>query len=219
MTAAIGKSGIIEDFFTDAELDSVLKYLSNLKTSEVFNYGNGIDESHHLYAWFVKKCFNKIQQVFGQDLRLARVTYLNDNTPIILHSDYYQMNSRGTPRLAMLIPISSNNDRTFKNKVNTVIFNEEDTFTESNKTVTKFWTPIAWNKNKKVKDNNAMQYKEQYLSHLKDEDLECLTVGTVAEWKFGSIIYWDERLLHTSDNFLKNNINSKQALVLHTYVL
>jgi hypothetical protein len=197
----------------------VIKYLSSLKSSEVFNYGNGIDEGHQLYPWFWKKCFSQIQSIFGQDLKLARVTYLNDTKPIILHSDYYQINSRGTPKFAMLIPISTNNDKTFANKTYTVIFNEEDVYTQGSHTVTKFWEPANWNNNKQLKENNAMQYKEEYLSHLKDEDLECLTVDTVAEWKYGSLIYWNERLLHTSDNFTKNNVNSKQALILHTYVL
>lgn len=216
---AIGESGIIDDFFTEEELDPVIKYLSNLKTSEVFNYGNGIDEGHQLYPWFWKKCFNKVQTVFGQDLKLVRVTYLNDTKPIILHSDYYQFNSQGTPKFAMLIPISTNNDKTFENDTHTVVFNEKDTYTQGSPTVTKFWDPIEWNKNKQTKENNAVQYKEQYLSHLKDEDLECLTVHTVAKWKYGSLIYWDEKLMHTSDNFTKNNVKSKQALILHTYVL
>jgi hypothetical protein len=214
---AIGKSGIIDNFFTESELDPVLKYLSNLKSA--YSYGNGLDESHPMYAWFVKKCFNKIQDALGKELTLSRVTYLNDNKPIKLHSDYFQINSKGTPELAMLIPVSSNEDRTFTNKVYTVIFNEEDVFTEGQDQTTRTWVRHAWEKNRVVKENNAMQYKEQHLSHLFDSDLECLTIGTIAEWKFGSLIYWDERLLHTSDNFTKNNVKSKQALVLHTYVL
>jgi hypothetical protein len=212
-----GKSGIIDNFFTEDELDPVLKYLSNLKTA--YGYGNGLDETHPMYAWFVKKCFNKIQDTLGKDLILARVTYLNDSNPIWLHSDYFQLNSRGTPALALLIPISSDGDSTFTNKVHTIIFNEEDVFEESQTEVTRHWIRNAWDKNKVVKENNAMQYKDQHLSHLIDSDLECLTVHTIAEWKFGSLIYWNERLLHTSDNFIKNNVKSKQALVLHTYVL
>ena len=214
---AIGKSGIIDNFFTESELDPVLKYLANLKSA--FSYGNGLDESHPIYPWFVKKCFNKIQTTFGNELILARVTYLDDDTPIILHSDYYQINSKGQPKFAMLIPISSNDDKTFANKVHTIIFNEEDVFAESSGHITRYWDRTAWDKNKTIKENNAMQYQDEYLSHIKPVDLECLTVHTIAEWKFGSLIYWDEQLLHTSDNFTKNNVKSKQALVLHTYVL
>jgi hypothetical protein len=213
----IGKSGVIENFFTEEELDPVLKYLSNLKSA--YSYGNGLDENHQIYKWFVKKCFNKIQDTFGKELILARVTYLNDSTPIMLHSDYFQINSRGTPTLAMLIPISSNNDRTFANKVHTIIFNEEDVFAEQETHITRTWDRNAWDKNKSVKENNALQYKDTHLGHLSDADLECLTVHTVAEWKFGSLVYWNEKLLHTSDDFTKNNVKSKQALVLHTYVL
>jgi hypothetical protein len=214
---AIGKSGIIDDFFTESELDSVLKYLSNLKSA--FNYGNGVDENHAIYPLFVKKCFSKITEVFGEELRLARVTYLNDTKPISLHSDYYQINSNGNPQTAMVVPISSNDDRTFTNQVHTVIFNEEDLFAESSGHITRHWDRVAWDKNKTPKENSAVQYYDEYLSHMKMRDLECLTVDTIAKWKFGSLIYWNARLLHSSDNFTKNNVKSKQALVLHTYVL
>jgi hypothetical protein len=217
MKTVIGKSGIIENFFTEAELAPVLKYLSNLKSA--FDYGNGLDENHPIYSWFVKKCFNKIQEVFGKDVRLARVTYLDETIPIALHSDYYQINGKGTPAFAMLIPISSDFDKTFDKKVHTVIFNEEDIFVEGTNKITRHWDRYTWDKHRVVKENNAMQIYSEHLSHMNMVDLECLTVHTIAEWKFGSIIYWDEKLLHTSDNFAKNNIKSKQALVLHTYVL
>lgn len=210
---AIGKSGIIDNFFTESELDPVIKYLSNLKSA--FSYGNGLDETHPLYKWFVKKCFSRIQETFGQDLKLARVTYINDSIPIILHSDYYQLTAKENPAFAMLIPISSDNDKTFTKKVHTVIFNEEDVSDH----IGGHWNRIAWDNRKTLKENNALQYKDAHLSHLHDADLQCLTVDTLAEWKFGSLIYWNEKLLHTSDNFTKNNVNSKQALVLHTYVL
>jgi len=213
----IGKSGVIDNFFTEPELDPVIKYLSNLKSA--FSYGNGIDANNSLYPWFVKKCFNKIQETFGKELLLNRVTYLNDGVPISLHSDYYQMDDKGIPKFAMLIPISVNNDRSFKSKVHTVIFNEVDEFSNRTDKLTTNWNKEGWYSNKSIKENNAMQYKDEHLGHLSTEDLECLTVHTILEWKFGSLIYWDSSLLHTSDNFTKNNVTSKQALVLHTYVL
>jgi hypothetical protein len=212
-----GKSGIINDFFTEAELGPVLKYLSNLKSE--FNYGDGIDETHQMYQWFVKKCFSKIQETFGNDLILSRVTYLDKAVPIALHSDYYQINGKNRPKLAMLIPISSNNDRTFANSVSTIIFNETDVSVESSTHITRYWDRTSWDKTREVKENNAMQYQDKYLNHISSDDLECLTVHTIADWKFGSLIYWDEQLLHTSNDFTKNNVKSKQAIILHTYVL
>jgi len=214
----IGKLGVIDNFFTETELDPVIKYLSNLKSA--FSYGNGIDATNSLYPWFVKKCFNKIQETFGKDLILNRVTYLNDGVPISLHSDYYQMDGKGTPKFAILIPVSINNDRSFKNKVHTVVFNETNEFSnKENKLTTLQWNKESWYRTRSIKENNAMQYRDEYLGHISSEDLECLTVHTIAEWKFGSLIYWDSSLLHTSDNFTRNNVTSKQALVLHTYVL
>ena len=217
-----GKSGIINDFFTEAELTPVLKYFINMPQAAGFNYGAGINEDHTMYSWFIKKVFVKIQETFRQDLKLATVNYINEHTPLGLHSDYYQSyRNKGTPNLAMLIPISINGHNDFSNPVNTVVFNEEDdcvdTVRESDQGL--WWNKQKWESTQTPKENNAVQYKDAHLSHINNYDLECLTVQGIFEWKFGSLIYWDERLLHTSDNFTKNNIKSKQALVLHTYVL
>lgn len=215
---AIGKSGTIDNFFTEAELSPVLKYFINMPQAVGFNYGAGINEDHTMYSWFVKKVFVKIQEMFSKNIQLATVNYLNEHTPLGLHSDYYHSyRDTGTPYLAMLIPISVDDQHNFSNTVNTVVFNEEDDCVEKVRGLS--WSKRKWESVRTPKENNAMQYRDEYLSHINPVDLECLTVHTIAEWKFGSLIYWDERLLHTSDNFTKNNVKSKQALVLHTYVL
>lgn len=213
-----GKSGVIDDFFTESELAPVLKYFINMPQEVGFSYGGGINESHLMYRWFVKKVFSKIQDTFGKHVQLATVNYVNEHVPVNLHSDYYHSYREvGTPHLAMLIPVAINNSNDFDNLVHTIVFNEEDVCTDKVRGIS--WNKRKWEENRTHKDNNAVQYKDAHLSHIDDVDLDCLTVQNILEWKFGSLIYWNERLLHTSDNFTKNNVKSKQALVLHTYVL
>jgi hypothetical protein len=142
-------------------------------------------------------------------------SYLNEVTPWNLHSDYYHK-SIGDPYMAFLIPISVDDDMGQVEKTNTIVFNEQDTYVDDS-AKHRSWSRQQWKINRTLKKNNAVN--EKLLSHLPMEDLECLTIHTIANWKFGSVIYWDERHLHCSDNFVDNGVRSKQALVIHTYVV
>lgn len=187
----------------------------------------GIHEKHKMYPWFIKTVFSRIQEQLGADLKLLSATYLDEFKPLTLHSDYYHSyGNTGTPKYAMLVPISVENDPVSDKKVHTVVFDQPDTYVDTNVQSPEqedihhsTWRTFEWVENRRPLDNNALQYKQQYLTHLNDDDLECLTVQNVFEWKRGSLIYWDERLLHASDDFAHNGIKSKQAIIMHTYVL
>ena len=43
-----------------------------------------------------------------------------------------------------------------------------------------------------------------------------LSVKVMGHWHAGSLIYWDRRLCHSSDDFRLNGIKEKSALVLFT---
>jgi hypothetical protein len=226
-------SNQIDTFFTEDDLTRVVKYLSNMPIvdetlwhQKTTGY-HGIHAKHKMYQWFVKTFFSKIQDKLGSNLQLLSATYLDEYTPLTLHSDYYHSyGNEGIPYYAMLIPVSIENNTAFDKKVHTVIFNETDTYVddaiqspEQENIHHSTWRTFEWVKNRCPKENNAVQYKDKHLSHLEDDDLECLTVQNIFEWRRGSLIYWDERLLHASDNFSKNDIKSKQAVIIHTYVL
>ena len=57
---------------------------------------------------------------------------------------------------------------------------------------------------------------EKYLTHQPYEDCKSLEVDRVVETKIGSLIYWDRVRIHSSDNFIKNNVKSKTVLALFT---
>jgi hypothetical protein len=213
-------AGIVEEVFSREELSEVVKYLSRMSKSYTSMTGNSfsaISQEHAMYPWFCKKVFNKIKELAPVDVQLLFGSYLYETTPWILHSDYYH-NSAGQPYMAFLVPLSVNNDMEQVEKTNTVVFNEEDVYVD-HAVGHKSWSDKLWKANRQPKQHNALALKENLLSHLPVEDLECLTVKTIANWKLGSVFYWDERLLHSSDNFVNNDAQSKQALVIHTYVV
>jgi hypothetical protein len=213
-------AGIVEGVFSEEELSEVVKYLSKMSKSFTSITGNSfaaISQEHPMYSWFCKKIFDRIKQLTTVDVQLLFGSYLYETTPWILHSDYYHT-SAGKPYMAFLVPLSVNEDMDQVGKTNTVIFNETDVYVD-HADGHKSWSDKLWKANRQPKQNNALEFKDSLLSHIPDDDLACLTVKTIANWKLGSVIYWGEQYLHSSDNFIKNDAHSKQALVIHTYVV
>ena len=215
------KSGRIDDIFSHDELVYIVKYFSKMQGVTTANGGNtfaGISQLHPLYSWFCKNMFNKIKELTDHNMQLLFGSYLYENTPWTTHSDYYHK-SIDEPYMAFLVPVSVNEDMSLTEKTNTIIFNEEDMYIDNINVTDKKWERTLWEAQRIKKENNAMNVQDQHLSHIPVEDLECLTIQNILNWKLGSVLYWDEKLLHSSDNFRKNNINSKQAIVIHTYVV
>ena len=57
---------------------------------------------------------------------------------------------------------------------------------------------------------------DKYLTHQPYEDCKSLEIDKIVETKIGSLIYWDRVRIHSSDNFIKNNVKSKTLLALFT---
>ncbi len=57
---------------------------------------------------------------------------------------------------------------------------------------------------------------EKYLTHQQYEDCKSLELDQAIETKVGSLIYWDRTRIHSSDNFIMNNVKSKTLLALFT---
>jgi hypothetical protein len=213
------RSGKIDQVFTEEEIINFQRYMSALPEPLTLYDGNrfsSIGQKHIMYSWFCKKVFNRIQELVGTQVQLLFGSYLNEVKPLSVHSDYYHK-SIGEPYRAFLIPISANHNIHQVDMTNTVIFNEEDTFVDDNDTKT--YNSSAWLQTKTFKNNNALMTHPQELSHIPNDILECLTVQNVLNWTSGSVLWWDERLLHVSDNFVLNGVQSKQAIVVHTYVV
>jgi len=61
-----------------------------------------------------------------------------------------------------------------------------------------------------------LEVYNKYLTHQPYEDCTSLEVDQAISWSVGSLIIWDRVRIHCSDNFLKNNIESKTCIALFT---
>tara|TARA_B100000965_G_C19539068_1_gene734735 strand:+ start:490 stop:1389 length:900 start_codon:yes stop_codon:yes gene_type:complete len=68
--------------------------------------------------------------------------------------------------------------------------------------------------------NNDIEFDlknyDTYMTHQPYEDCKSLEIDKVIEWKIGKLIYWDRCRIHSSDNFLKNNVVAKTTMAFFT---
>jgi len=65
------------------------------------------------------------------------------------------------------------------------------------------------------KEFDKSDYKN-YMTHQPYDDLKNLEIDKVIEWKIGSLSFWDRCRIHSSDNFLENNVLYKTCLAFFT---
>ena len=64
--------------------------------------------------------------------------------------------------------------------------------------------------------NNATDMHDGLMSHELKENLKYVSLRDSYRWNPGSVIYWDRKLLHASDNFLKANLAEKSTGTIYT---
>ena len=64
-------------------------------------------------------------------------------------------------------------------------------------------------------DFDKNDYKT-YMTHQPYEDCKSLEIDRVIEWEIGKLVYWDRCRIHSSDNFLKNNVVQKTTMAFFT---
>lgn len=57
-----------------------------------------------------------------------------------------------------------------------------------------------------------------HLSHISYEHSEGLTIEGVHKWVPKSILFWDNTMLHSSDDFLGHDIRTKRSFMIFTYL-
>jgi len=187
-----------DNFITKTEFNRLLKFLDNIKT-ETLNTGipkaftSGIDNRFYTY---IKKILDPVLVDKIGDYKIHTAMFLREFSPWAIHTDYNKGDDN--PGFAVLIPLETVESHT-------VIFNEIctdvfETFKKENKQI----------------DNNARYLHETLLSHISIDDLKYVSVKAIEKWQERKLIIWDRNLLHTSDNFLKNNIKEKKAIVIFT---
>jgi hypothetical protein len=197
------QAGQILDVFSTVEIEKFNFALSKLKNSpnqgEQFRaYTNGFEPKDVIYPFVKKNVLDKLAKILTQDLKLTHGMHLKEQIPWGIHTDYVKGDMN--PGLAVLIPLNTDIVST-----HTVIFNEC--------CIDSFENYIR--DHDKVK-NNSVNLHSNLMSHETINRLEYVSTSGIYKWHPGCIIYWDRKLLHSSDNFLINGVTEKTALVLFT---
>jgi hypothetical protein len=196
-------AGQLLNIFHPDEILTILSVLNKLKdatnsTGTIKAYTNGFQSNDLIYPFIKKKVIDRLETLLNRPISLVHGMLLKEKTPWGIHTDYVKGDTN--PDLGILIPLNGSVVNT-----HTVIFNELctntfDTYMSNNTKLT----------------NNAVSIHDTLLSHETTERLEYVSLLGAFRWEPGSVIYWDRKLLHASDNFLKNNVTEKTALVLFT---
>ena len=217
------KSGeiILENLISHSERDKAVEIMSRLPTGtqqygsskDYFNKSIGI--GHVLYNWFNKKIFKKIQKYFSDDCKMLFCSYVDELTPLDVHSDYYHKRI-GEPYMAILIPVSVDNNKDKLSLSKTIIFNQIDTYIDDRDHKKREFKINKKTYNKNIANNSLSLYEDE-LSHCDKDILKALSVKQILPWTKENAIYWDEKLLHCSNNFKTKGIKSKQHIIINTY--
>jgi hypothetical protein len=139
-----------------------------------------------------------LQYLLGKKIQLHVGMILKSVSPFTIHSDYVKDDLH--PDLAILIPLNLTALET-----HTVVFNEEcfDDFS------------LYLSRTDQL-EINAKSLHKTLCSHETEHRLERVSTQGIYKWVPGSVIYWNRKLLHCSDNYIDRDINEKRALVLFT---
>ena len=211
------EAGRIDDFFDESDLDQCLKYFTAFKektepgTGQTFT---GINQQHPFYGWFHKLIFSKIQYKFGEDVQLLFAALLDSDLPLDVHSDYYHKRL-GEPFMIFLIPLSVDGSREGMERTSTVIFDQLDDYVDASDH--RQCRPQSEYLDMPVLESNAAHFRDDLLSHCDPEILSRLSVRNIVEWKPHSLLYWDAKLIHCSNNYKQHGVNNKEAMIIHSY--
>jgi hypothetical protein len=197
------QAGQILDVFSIQEIQTLDDALIKLADApnhgqDFYAYTNGFRAGNLIYPFINKMVINKIQKVLNQAIKLTTGMHLKEQSPWPIHTDYVKGDQN--PNMAILIPLNIQLIPT-----HTVIFNEccQDSFDNYRRD------------HSKIK-NNSVELHKDIMSHENIDYLEYVSTHGIYKWIPGSVIYWDRKLLHSSDNFLLNGLTEKTALVLFT---
>jgi hypothetical protein len=196
-------AGQILSMFTNDELklvhNSLLKLPDRKNLGDFHAYTNGFQQTDYIYPMIRKLILEKLEKVLDKKLNLTHGMLLKEEIPWTIHTDYNKGDS--DPGLAILLPLNTEEVNT-----HTVVFNEESTTT---------FNDFVLNNNKL--ETNAKDLYNNLCSHEDIDNLEYVSLLGAFKWIPGSVIYWDRKLLHCSDNFLQQGIKIKTGLVIFTH--
>jgi hypothetical protein len=199
MTQYLGSCGTIKNFVTEEKLADMIGIFKKIPSSE--GYGNngyhGIGPEHRAYLWLRKMLLDRISAQFNPNIRLIFGMLLDCQVPLDIHNDLKDVpDPDGKHYLSFLIPYSVDNRPDMCHAASTLILDQ---------------SPQG--------DNNVSHLHSNKLSHVPIEDTYRYSLREDLIWNCGDLLWWSSELYHTSNNFLKTGHQSKQGIVIHTYVV
>ena len=192
--------GKIDKFFDQKEMTNFVQVFKKLNF--VDGSGNacyGIDQKHLAYSWFKKIILDRVAQEINPDLKLIFAMLLDCVIPFPIHKDIKLIpDPKGKHYVSFLLPYSVNDDVLLTKCASTLFFNTRT-------------------KDSTVSDVSYLHSDQ--LSHIPLEETYKYNLQQEIIWNIGDLLWWDSKLPHVSNNFLKHGYKSKQAIVFHTYVL
>ena len=199
-------SGQFYSVFTPEELKNLNTILDKLsdesfqdqKSNLSYGYTNGFKIEDPMHLIIRKKVIQRIELLLGKKIQLHLGMILKSISPFGIHTDYVKGDLH--PDLAILIPLNLAYLET-----HTIVFNEEclDNFSRYMSRTGQL-------------EVNAKSLHKTLCSHETEYGLERVSVQGIYKWVPGSVIYWNRKLLHCSDNYIDRDIKEKRALILFT---
>ena len=186
------KAFTIENFLSEKELMHI-DIISNKIPKQMNNDEKQTFTSGFNYSLIKKIVDEKLKNIFGE-FNVKDCMILEETIPWDIHTDFNKGDTH--PYYACLIPLEYDGKDT-----HTVVFNEEAKNREEI-----FQLPESENK----LDTQTLAI----LDHCNDKKLQRVSLLSSYKWKRGSLICWHRKLLHASDNFKKNKLDKKKALVM-----
>jgi hypothetical protein len=204
------------DIFSADELKTIQKVVSKIQThAHTGGRGilcNGFDDQQLIYPAIKKLVIDRINQHFATKIsKMSLGQCIICPVPLGIHNDLpYGELADDFDSHTFLIPLSISYADGLVRKVpaTTIIFNQE--WTEAGD-MDKY---ISTNPVKPLPADNAKNIWNQYMAPWPKEYAEYLSVKLIAEWTLGSVIRWDQILMHSSSNFTSHGIIEKTGLVL-----
>ena len=171
-------------------VDSIIeKYQrkTDKNTGQFFAYTNGLSPED----------IELVQDAFSEHLKneqIHQAMVLVAITPWPIHTDYQKGDDK--PAKAVLVPYQTQ-------KTNTIVFNELN-----------LGDPILDMPD--IDNSVSEEFHHKYLTHCSPEAYKKVSLKEIFKWQRGHAVTWDRKNLHASDNYLKNSVEKKIALVFFT---
>jgi len=127
--------------------------------------------------------------------------------PYNIHSDYYQrkaLPSKLVPAYTFIIPLADCASHT-------LAFNESSEIKHFKEYLEQV-NPDPLPKEQQV----SQDIYDRYLSHCDINHMQYLSLKEIFPWRAGSFYACDRRHFHCSDNYYKNNLKDKRAIIMWT---